>query len=138
MQCAEECREEMGGRPEDVPRLVYVTEQQACPDFCVLDRAGMLDEEGRPNVQAIKAFFKGKDTVQKKVGSCRRDAMGADKRGLVRFLAKKFPEMDRQMVAEEFRNLTNQDKRTVVKSVRLNMFDDCLGKEIAIACPNEE
>ena len=25
-QCAEECREEMGGRPEDVPRLVYVAE----------------------------------------------------------------------------------------------------------------
>ena len=26
MQCAEECREEMGGRPEDVPRLVYRAE----------------------------------------------------------------------------------------------------------------
>lgn len=26
MQCAEECREEIGGRPEDVPRLVYLAE----------------------------------------------------------------------------------------------------------------
>merc|ERR1712039_279503 len=48
-QCAEECGEEMGGRPEDVPKLVYFAEQQACPDFCVLDHAGLLDDEGRPN-----------------------------------------------------------------------------------------
>ena len=61
----------------------FIPQQQACPDFCVLDRAGMLDEEGRPNVQAIKAFFKGKGTVQKKVGSCRRDAMGADRKELI-------------------------------------------------------
>ena len=52
----------------------------------MLDRAGMLDEEGRPNVQAIKAFFKGKEEVQDEVGSCRRVAMGAGKRGLVRYV----------------------------------------------------
>ena len=72
-----------------LPRLLnvylprFIPQQQACPDFCVLDRAGMLDEEGRPNVQAIKAFFKGKGTVQKKVGSCRRHAMGADRKELI-------------------------------------------------------
>ena len=64
----------------------FIPQQQACPDFCVLDRAGMLDEEGRPNVQAIKAFFKGKEEVQDEVGSCRRVAMGAGKRGLVRYV----------------------------------------------------
>ena len=56
----------------------------------------------------------------------------------VRFLAEKFPDMDRQKVAKAFRALGFQDKRTVVESARLNMFDDCLGKEIAAACPNEE
>ena len=60
----------------------FIPQQQACPDYCVLDRAGMLDEEGRPNVRAIKAFFKGKPEVQRKVGSCRRDAMGADRKAL--------------------------------------------------------
>ena len=55
-----------------------------------------------------------------------------------RFLVKKFPNMDREW-AKEFRDLDSiQDKRTVVKSVRMNIFDDCLGEEIAKACPNEE
>ena len=55
-----------------------------------------------------------------------------------RFLVKKFPDMDKQW-AKEFRELDSiQDKRTVVKSVRMIKFDDCLGKEIAAACPNEE
>ena len=57
----------------------------------------------------------------------------------VRFLVEKFPNMDKQKVAKEFRKLDSiQDKRTVAKSVRMIKFDDCLGKEIAAACPNEE
>ena len=52
----------------------------------MLDRAGMLNEEGRPNVKAIRAFFKDKPEVQGKVGSCRRVAMGADERKIVRYV----------------------------------------------------
>ena len=56
-------------------------------------------------------------------------------------MAKKFPDnadMDMQKVARAFRKLSFQDRRTVVESVRLSMFDDCLGRKIAAACPNEE
>ena len=50
-------------------------------------------------------------------------------------MAKKFPDME---VAEEFEGLSFQQRRTVEQSVRLNIFDDCLGRKIAAACPNEE
>ena len=57
----------------------------------------------------------------------------------VRFLVEKFPNMDRQKVAEEFEDIEDpQQKRTVIESVRINVFDDCLGRKIAAACPNEE
>ena len=54
-------------------------------------------------------------------------------------MAKKFPDMDRQKVAEEFEDIEDPvQRRTVVESVRINIFDDCLGRKIAAACPNEE
>ena len=54
-----------------------------------------------------------------------------------RLLANKFPDMDKKKVARAFRKLSFQDKRTVVEAARLSLFDDCLGREIAKACPNE-
>ena len=52
----------------------------------MLDHAGLLDEDGRPNAAAIREVFKDIPQVQDAVGNCRNMAMGADKRKLAGYV----------------------------------------------------